>query len=156
MYNEKIMEAFKVPIFYKIIIWTLVLLIIALGIYLSISCSDWCWLARFGALIVIVALALEGTGFVQKFINQITKIVMDIMPKVAKMQIIRSSQVYGLSGNESDEEIDDIAKKELKTRVNELYNLAEKAMSNDLRETEFCVAALGTLLWAFSDLLNKL
>jgi hypothetical protein len=156
MYNEKILEAFVVPIIHKIIIWACALLIIALGIYLSISYSDWLWLSRFGALIVILSLTLEATGFVQKFIRRIINITMDIMPEVVKMQVKRNSHLYGLSGTESEEEIDDIAKTELKARANEFSNLAEKTMTQDLRKTEFGVATLGTLLWAFSDLLNKL
>jgi hypothetical protein len=61
-----------------------------------------------------------------------------------------------LSGNETSEQLKDITGKELKRRAGEFKTLAEKAMNRELRKTEFWVASIGTLLWAFADLLNRL
>jgi len=154
MKTAMFLKAFRVPLKYKIAIWFVASLNIACGIYLSILHSDWRWLSRFGALIVIASLVLEATGLVQKFIGKVFKIVNDIMPEIVEMQVKRCPHLYGLSGKETPEQLKDIAAKELQKRVSETSTSAEKAVNNDLRKTEFWIASIGTLLWAFADLLN--
>jgi hypothetical protein len=156
MKTEKILRSFRVPLRYKIPVWLVVLLIIACGIYLSISHSDWYWLSRFGALIVIASLVLEATGLVQRFLKRVTQIVIDTMPEIIEREVKRDPHLYGLSGKETSEQLKKITGKELKRRASEFSALAEKAMNKDMRKTEFLVASIGTLLWAFADLLNRL
>ena len=48
--------------------------IVVAGATVSWSIKDWEWLARSGALIVVLAMLMEGFG-VQKFINKIMPIV---------------------------------------------------------------------------------
>jgi hypothetical protein len=156
MKTEKILRSFKVPLRYKIAVWLVVLLIIACGIYLSISSSDWNWLGRFGALIVVASLVLEATGLVQRFFMRVTQVVIDTMPETVEREVKRNPHFYGLSGNETSEQLKYITGKELKRRAGELRALAEKTMNRELRKTEFWVASIGTLLWAFADLLNRL
>jgi hypothetical protein len=149
MKTENIIRSFRVPLRYKIAVWLLVLLIIAFGIYLSILYSDWYWLGRFGALIVIASLVLEATGLVQRFFKRVTQVVIDTMPKTVEREVKRNPHLYGLSGNETSEQLKYITGKELKRRAGEYRALAEKAMNRELRKTEFGVASIGTLLWAF-------
>ena len=72
------------------------------------------------------------------------------------MQVVRRPHLYGLSGNESQEQIEDIVRKELKRRVCDCGALMETAMRHDMRKIEFTSASIGTLLWAFADLVNKI
>jgi hypothetical protein len=131
MITEKIIKSFRVPLRYKIAVWLGVSLIIACGI-------------------------LEATGLVQRFFKQVTQVVVDTMPEIVEREVKRAPHLYGLSGNETSEQLKFITGKELKRRAGEYRALAEKAMNRELRKTEFWVASIGTLLWAFADLLNRL
>lgn len=149
-------EAFKVPFFHKAAILLLTLLVLICGMYISVSVSDWTWLGRFGALIVIASLVLEATGLIDRYLSKIFNIVTEIMPEIVEMQVKRLPHLYGLTGNETPEQIKEIAQKEFKRRITDTKALAEKAISRDMRKLEFLVASIGTLIWAFADLLNKI
>lgn len=153
---QELLNAFRIPIQYKILTWGVTMSIIACGAITSIKYSDWTWLARFGSFIVIVSLALEASGFVQKFIDKIIGITSEIMPEIVQIQVERQPHLYGLSGNETTEQIEQISNKELKRRLESVTLLIEKKITSDLRKMEFSVATIGTLSWGFADLINKL
>ncbi len=147
-------KAFKVPRKYKIYAWLLTLLIITIGIYLSIIKDDWIILARAGALIVILSLSLESTGIIQKLINKIINTTKELTREIVIMQVKRNTNLYGNSDSRTEDDINQISEKELNKRVESLQLLIEKTMYSDLRKTEFSIAALGTFLWGFADLIG--
>ncbi len=129
--------------------------IVAAGATISWLIGDWGWLARSGALIVVLAMLMEGFG-VQKFINNIVPVAKDITEEVVRMQLRRLPHLYGVTGKETTEEFEAIAQKEHRRRLKEVRAYAEKVMLRDFRRVEFSIASVGTILWGFADLLNRL
>ena len=153
---KEILEAFKVPAKYKFLAWLAASFFISTGVFLSLQFDNWLWLARFGALVVIVSLLVEASGLVQKFIDRVTLMAEESTPEIVKMQVKRLPYMYGLSGTETDEQINQIARKEHLHRVNHISIIANKTVSADIRKTEFKIGFIGTVLWAFGDLVGQL
>jgi hypothetical protein len=151
---QEILETFVVPFKYKILSWFLAVLIISVGIYASFITSDWLSLARAGAVIVVLSLALEASGKVDKYLTKLIGHVTPILSKIVLMQVKKNKHMYGLSGDETDEQLDQISAKESNRRLTDLTILAESLLYKDLRKTEFPIAIIGTTLWGFADLLE--
>jgi glucan phosphoethanolaminetransferase (alkaline phosphatase superfamily) len=132
----KIIDAISAHKKYFIIAWGIAFLIIAIGTYLSIECNDWRILARAGALLVVVALFLEGVGIIKFYSDKIVNFINNLI----KEDITLSSN--GLTKEEKVKEIERRQK------------LAKDVILNKFKKTEFYIATLGTLLWGFADLLG--
>ena len=150
------LKAFKVPRHYKALAWIVVIVILVVGTYLSFHHANWMWLARFGSLIAIISLLIEASGLIQSYIDRVIKVSAELTFDIVKMQVIRLPHMYGLSGDESEIEIDQIAKKEHSRRISDINFVMEKSISSDIRKTEFLIGSLGTIVWGFGDLLGKL
>jgi hypothetical protein len=148
-------DSLKAPLRVKLLAWLATFLILLGGVYLSYMNSDWMWFARFGALIVIVSLCIEASGLVQSYINRIVNLSADLSEEIVKMQVPSRPHMYGLSGGESEDQINQIANKEHKHRITHLKLKLEKSISADIRKTEFSIGCVGTIVWGFGDLLGK-
>jgi hypothetical protein len=160
MYSQdippEILEAFKVPKKYKALAWLITVVIILSGVILSLTFNDWLWFARFGALVVIVSLLVEASGLAQKFIDRVISMAHNSTLHVVRMQVLRQPYMYGLSGSETEEQIDQIAKKEHSYRVQSMSIIANNVIATDIRKTEFKIGFIGTSIWAFGDLVGVL
>lgn len=154
--SEQFLKHFRLPRRYVFYIWSVVFFVILIGILISTMKKDWLWLARFGSFIVIASMILEAFGIVEKFMNKIMKIVKELTREVVRMQLKRLPHLFGVTGNETKEQFNDMAEKELRRRIMDVGSFLEKSVANDLRRTQFLVASVGTLLWAFADLLNQI
>ncbi len=153
--NDELLAAFKLPFRYKALMWVVVFVIVAAGTLVSVLLKDFMWLGRFGALIVIAAMMLAASGIPNRITTRILAIAQEVTREVVRMQVKRLPHLYGLSGNETADEVSARAEKELRQRLATVGALAEKTAERDLQRTEFLVASFGTLLWAFADLIGK-
>ncbi len=153
---KEILEAFKVPILFKIVAWSLTILISILGIYTSFQWNDWINFARAGAVIVVLSLALEASGYIDNYLDKILNTVNKISFEVVLKQVMKNNHMYGLKGNESKEQLVQIAQKENSRRLTEIGNIASNQFNKNLRRTEFTIATIGTLIWGFGDLVEVL
>lgn len=152
---KDVLEAFKVPHLYKLSAWFAVVCVLSVGVYLSCLNANWLWFARFGALIVIISLLIEASGLIQAYINRLVNLSADASAEIVRMQVVRQPYMYGLSGNESEAQIEQIAKKEHAQRITNLNLVIEKSLSVDIRRTEFSIGCVGTFVWGFGDLLSQ-
>ncbi|CAK3652177.1 hypothetical protein CWO27_08170 [Vibrio sp. 10N.286.51.C3] len=153
---KEILEAFKVPVLFKIIAWSFTILICALGVYASFHWGDWIHFARAGAVIVVLSLALEASGYIDKYLDKILNMINDIFPEIVLKQVMKNKHMYGLKGNESKDQLVQIARKENSRRLTDIGNIASNQFYKNLRRTEFTIATIGTLIWGFGDLLEAL
>lgn len=160
LYYQKLPKSFldslKIPRLYFLITWLTVFIILLVGGFLSYASEDWMWFARFGALIVIVSLLIEASGVVQKYIDKIICFSAALTEEIVKMQVLRQPHMYGLTGNESEDEIDQITKKEHAQRMTNINLVLERKISSDVRRMQFLIGFVGTIVWGFGDLMGKL
>ncbi|EGR0072812.1 hypothetical protein BST50_21820 [Vibrio vulnificus] len=153
---KEILEAFKVPFRFKLIAWFLTVLICVVGIFSSVHWENWIHFARAGAVIVVLSLALEASGYIDKYLDRLLNHVGDISLNLVLVQVRRNKHMYGLKGNESEEQLLQIARKENSRRLTDIGNVAGTQFYKNLRKTEFTIATIGTIIWGFGDLLELL
>lgn len=153
---EEILEAFKVPFVFKVIAWSLTTLICVFGVLASFHWEDWVHFARAGAVIVVLSLALEASGYIDRYVSKLLKHVSIISSQIVLMQVKRNKHMYGLKGDESEEQLAQVAKKENSRRLTDIGNVAENQFYKNLRKLEFTIATIGTIVWGFGDLIESL
>lgn len=136
--------------------YLLVTFVLAFGIGLSLWTRDWTWLARFGAFLVCMAMIFEVTGILEKYVKKIIGIAGDVTAGVVLMQVKRRAHLYGVTSQTSELHINEISEKEHARRLIFANEAIHSAISKKIRKHEFVMASVGTMLWAFADLLNKL
>lgn len=149
-------EVFKIPKGYVISVYLLVTALLAIGVALSIRYSDWVILARAGAVLILLAMLCEITGIPERFINKVMTAVESITPSIVLMQVKRLPHLYGVASETSEEQIAEITQKELRRRVKDTRDAFHRALAGKIKKHQFAIATLGTLLWAFADLLKHL
>lgn len=155
--NDEIAEkVFKIPILYVATAYLLVTIVLAIGVGLSIKLDDWMWLARFGAFLVCLAMMLEATGVLERYVNRVFGIVEGVTAEVVLMQVKRLPHLYGICSETTAKQIQEIAEKEHRRRLKYADNLMRNIIAKKVQRHEFFLASAGTLIWAFADLLNKL
>lgn len=148
-------KLFRIPRRYLIILYLLVAAIISTGAALSIKYSDWLILARSGAVLIILAMACEITGLPERYVNRIMKLSEVLSAPIILMQVNRLPHLYGVSSESSEEQISEISQKELRRRVKDASEKFHKALSAKIKWHQFAIALVGTLLWAFADLIGR-
>lgn len=107
-------------------------------------------------IIVVLSLALEATGFIDEYLDRLLNHVGEISLSIVLMQVQRNKNMYGLKGNESEEQLLQITRKESSRRLTDIGNVAGAQFYKNLRKTEFTIATIGTIIWGFGDLLDSL
>lgn len=154
--DEIAQKAFRIPKRYVITGYLITTAVLAIGTWLSIQLDDWMWLARFGAFLVCLAMMFEVTGVLERYVKNIFGVVEGATVDVVLMQVKRRPHLYGVSSETTTQQIQEIAEKEQKRRLKSADDLMRNAIARKVQKHEFILASVGTLLWAFADLLNKL
>lgn len=149
-------KLFQIPTWHLIGGYTLAALALSLGIGLSIYLRDWMWLARFGALLVCLALMFEITGLPERFVGKALAIAEEMTVETVFKQMLKRSYLYGITAETTDEQLSLIFEKEHRRRLAFTSDAMTNAIKKKIQKHEFIIASIGTLLWAFADLLNKL
>ncbi|WP_395602209.1 hypothetical protein AB4P97_05820 [Pseudomonas sp. A1230] len=148
-------KLFKIPTHYLASGYLLTVLILALGISLSLYLNDWMWLGRFGAFLVCLALMFEVTGLPEKFVNKAVEMAEEITIETVFHQMMKHNYLYGISPETTDEQLAVIFDREHRRRLILTSDLMINTIKQKIQKHEFFVASVGTILWAFADLLNK-
>lgn len=149
-------KAFKIPLPYVLTGYLLASCVVVIGIGLSVALGDWMWLARFGAFLVCLAMMLEATGVLERYVNRVFGIVEGVTAEVVLMQVKRLPHLYGICSETTAKQIQEIAEKEHRRRLKYADDLMRNTIARKVQRHEFFLASVGTLIWAFADLLNKL
>lgn len=149
-------KLFQIPTWHLIGGYALAALTLSLGIGLSIYLHDWMWLARFGAFLVCLALMFEITGLPERFIGKALAIAEEATVETVFKQMLKHSYLYGITAETTDEQLCIIFDKEHRRRLAFTSDAMTTAIKKKIQKHEFIIASLGTMLWAFADLLNKL
>lgn len=155
-FDEIAQKAFRIPKRHVITGYLITTAVLAIGTWLSIQLDDWMWLARFGAFLVCLAMMFEVTGVLERYVKNIFGVVEGATVDVVLMQVNRRPHLYGVSSETTTQQIQEIAEKEQKRRLKYADDLMRNAIARKVQKHEFILASIGTLLWAFADLLNKL
>lgn len=154
--DEVANKAFQIPVLYVAAGYLLMTVVLAIGIWLSIWFDDWLWLARFGAFLVCLAMMFEATGVLDRYVKKVMDIAGGITDEVVLMQVKRLPHLYGINSETNAQKIQEISEKEHRRRLVYTGDVIRSTISKKVQRHEFFVASVGTLLWAFADLLNKL
>lgn len=154
--DEAAQKALKIPRRYIVAVYLLVASVISTSVTLSINYSDWLILARSGSVLILLAMACEITGLTERYISRVMSLTESLISPIVLMQVNRSPHLYGASSVTIEEQISDISQKELRRRVKDASDKFHKVLSAKVKWHQFVIASIGTLLWAFADLLNKL
>lgn len=149
-------KAFKIPRSQLVATYSILIAVLLSGTALSIWYKDWLWLARFGAFLVCLAMLFELTGLPENIINKAMAIAESINLETVSSQVRKKPYKYGIHPNLNEDQIDEVTVKELRRRVKEVKELAKKTTSEKIKKHQFFIASIGTLLWAFADLLKHL
>lgn len=149
-------KLFQIPTWHLIGGYALAALTLSLGIGLSIYLHDWMWLARFGAFLVCLALMFEITGRSEQFVKKALAIAEKATEEIVLEQMLKRSYLYGITTETTNEQLSVIFEKEHRRRLAFTSDAMTSAIKKKIQKHEFIIASLGTLLWAFADLLNKL
>ncbi|HCG7163509.1 TPA: hypothetical protein NJ349_004694 [Vibrio parahaemolyticus] len=152
---KQVLDTYKLPLRIKLMVWFLALSIMGIGAYLSHLERDWMLFARSGSLVVVVSLSLAAFGFGQKFINSVVKMVEPVALKIVAMQVSKRPYLYGVQAGLKDEELAAIIEKVTRERITSINTIMHKRLAQSVQKTEFVIAALGTLVWGFGDLIGK-
>lgn len=148
-------KGFNIPKRYLAAAYLLVTVVLAFGIGISFWTRDWMWLARFGAFLVFLAMIFEVTGVLEKYVKKVMSITEGVTVEVVLMQVKRKPHLYGINSKTSEPHIIEISEKEHKRRLALANDVIKSTISKKIQKHAFVVASIGTMLWAFADLLNK-
>lgn len=154
--DEVAHKTFRIPVQYVAAAYLPMLAVLAIGSWLSLQFNDWLWLARFGAFLVCLAMMFEVTGVLERYVQRVFGIVEGVTAEVVLMQVKRLPHLYGICSEYTDQQIEEIAAKEHRRRLKNLDDLMRSTLAKKVQKHEFFIASVGTLIWAFADLLNKL
>lgn len=120
---------------YKTITLISILIILLGGIVPSLICSDWLWLSRSGALLVIFGIFIVWLDYKSSINNDLDT-------------VFEGFQNYLESKNVANREN---VEKEVSTQFDKVKNSNNKRFKN----IEFFIVAVGTFIWAYGDLIGK-
>jgi hypothetical protein len=151
---------------YKIIIFVSITILFVFGVVPSIINSDWTWFGRSGALLVIFGVYvvwLDYKGEMDKNLDIVLKGFKEYLKKLTPEEERKNlnDQLKSLNIKYMEEEL----KKLLKTPhdrdktfdiISEKFKEVSKLTHKRVQNVEFLVLVLGTLIWGYGDLINKL
>ncbi len=154
MFTKRVKSFFRRTFYVQLI----AVMVVIIGIIISYTTSNWFWLARCGSLLVIIAVLFAATD-VSTIARLVSKQSIEALGKefadnVIKPQVLRNERKYNITGKESDEEIDKIVHEVIRDRRKQEQPKMENHLRQQMLKTELSIAALGTFLWGFADLLN--
>lgn len=154
--DEVASKAFRIPGHYVAVGYLVILAVLAIGAWLSVRQDDWGLLGRFGAFLVCLAMMLEITGVLERHVKRVSTVVESTTAEVILMQVKRLPHLYGVSPQTTAQQIQEIAAKEHRRRLKQADELMRNAIAKKVQKHEFIIASIGTILWAFADLFNKM
>jgi|GEM_PF-1637383 len=134
----KILEKLKSIHRYKTIISISIFILLLAGIIPSIILYDWVWFSRSGALLVIFGIFIIWLDYQSSIENDLNT-------------VFDSFEKYLLNANEKDTE----SREKTKTEIQGKFNEVKKANKKRFQNIEFFTVALGTVVWGYGDLINK-
>ena len=151
---------------YKIIIFVSIAILFIFGVVPSVLDSDWTWFARSGALLVIFCVYVIWLDYKSQVDNDLETVLegfyeylQTITPEENKESLINLLKNQNIEYTEEQlvkllNTPTDINKvyKIISAKFNEVSKLTQKRVQN----IQFLVLALGTLIWGYGDLINKL
>lgn len=153
---EDLMDTYKLPNKIKMAAWMLAFAILAIGVWASFQWSDWVHFARSGAVLVVLSLSLAAFDFGNGFIDRVLFLLKPMTANLVEMQSKNRPHLYGIHPGLTEKEKDDLFQKVSRERLNQVHVLMKNHMAKDVQKIEFLIAALGTLVWGFGDLVGKL
>jgi hypothetical protein len=145
------------PRTFKYKVWGLVILIVFCGCMVSLFRDDWMWLARFGAIIVILTTVMASFNTYVESKVDIT-LLSDYIDKSEEIyqRMKDKPHLYGISRPLTEEQARELISRE-RDRINNVAQASlEREFSDDLKKMEWRIGSIGTLLWGFADLLNMI
>ncbi|ELV8553733.1 hypothetical protein QNE49_001367 [Vibrio fluvialis] len=152
---EELLDTYKLPKKIKISAWFLAFSILAVGAWAGLHWNDWVHFARSGAVLVVLSLSLAAFGFGNNFIDRVLFLVKPATAKIIEIQSNNHPHLYGIHENLTDKEKSDLIHKVSRERINQVHVLMKNRMAKDVQKIEFLIAALGTLVWGFGDLVGR-
>jgi hypothetical protein len=141
----------------KLLFWILLVLIVTVAAIVSYLWCDWGVLSRAGALITVLAActATFNTRLLSAFVVSALNDYID--PSEDIYQRMRAKPyLYGVSAPLTDEQARELLEQERARHNEKLRAELEAVMGDELRRLELLIAIVGTVLWGFADLINKL
>jgi hypothetical protein len=153
---EEILNSFKLSRLIKLGVWFLAIFTLLCGVIISIQLTNWTHFARSGSVLVVLSLSLAAFGFGNGFIDKMLTVLKPIALRIVNMQSENRPYLYGINDGLTDKQRDQLVKKVTSERVNQIHMLMKNRLSKDIQKIEFTIAALGTFVWGFGDLIGKL
>jgi hypothetical protein len=137
--------------------WEVVILIVLVGCLVSIRTREWMWLARSGALITVVAMvaAQFNTDVVARLLIQYLNDYRDPAAMV-RADVRAKPYLYGIGRSLAAAEEREVIEREVRRFNEDKQTILKNEMKSALGRLELAIAASGTLLWGFADLLDRL
>ncbi|MBH0022513.1 hypothetical protein I6F40_19550 [Pseudoalteromonas sp. SWXJ133] len=123
---------------YGTVISISVILSLVTGIIPSFVVSDWLWFSRSGSLLAIFGIYLIWQDYQAQINNDLDTLLDGFSDHLEKN-----------TKNESTRD-------QIKEEVSNQFDKVRVANKKRFQNIEFCLVTLGTLIWAYGDLINKL
>jgi energy-coupling factor transporter transmembrane protein EcfT len=136
----KIIEKLKSIHRYNTITYISIFILLVTGVIPSLILSEWGWFSRSGALLVIFGIFIVWLDY-ESAINEDLNTIFSGFKDYLKNS----------DDNLKDKETDSI-EQIIQDKFNELSYLTKKRFQN----IEFFIVAIGTLIWGYGDLVNKI
>ena len=113
-------------------------------------------MSRSGAVLIIFAMLFEASGAAKRRAEKIISNFEEtgLLKQLVEIQVEQDPVRFGVGEYATQEDIEDRIDMECARRNEQFFSGIEKSMLEQLRRVEFLITAIGTFLWAFSDLLN--
>jgi hypothetical protein len=138
-------------------VWLIVATLLVLGALTSWILRDWICLGRFGALVTVAAMILAtfNADIQASLLVQYLNEYMD--PSEHIYARIRSKpHLYGIQQSLTEDQATEVLKREVDAFNERTRATLRDEMTSALRKLELWIAIVGTVVWAFADLINKL
>jgi len=138
-------------------VWLIVTTLMILGALTSWIFHDWIWLGRFGALVTVAAMILAtfNADIQARLLVEYLNDYMDPSEHICA-RISSKPHLYGIQQSLSEEQAREALKREVEAFNERTRATLRDEMTSALRKLELWIAIVGTLVWAFADLINKL
>ena len=123
---------------YRLIIIIAVMICLVVGIVPSFLLSDWAWFSRSGSLLVIFGICIVWLDYQGQINNDLDVVLTGF-----------SDYLESNAKNESN-------KSQIESDVSKQFDKVRAATKNRFNNIEFCLVAIGTFIWGYGDLFNKL
>jgi hypothetical protein len=137
--------------------WLSVAILMGLGALTSWILRDWMWLGRFGALVTVAAMVLATFNadlqarLLVEYLNDYTDPSEDIYARISSKPYL-----YGIQQPLTDEQAREVLQREVDACNERMRATLRDEVISALRKLELGIAVVGTVTWAFADLINKL